>query len=53
MYTKHKWFCLENKQIHVAVIGRTSHGDIQDFNTAVQKVQTHMEKYKTSYPGDV
>ena len=52
-YTKHKCFCLESKQIYVAIIDRKSHGDIHSFNTVVQKVQAHTNKHNINYPSDV
>ena len=38
VYTKQKWLCFESKQRYVAVVGSKSHGDMQSFNTVVQKV---------------
>ena len=51
--TNHKWLCLESKQRYVTVIGIKYHGDMQSFNTIVQKVKNHVKKYNIGYPGDV
>ena len=50
---KQKWFCLEINQRYAVVVGIKYHGDMQSFNTVVQKVQNCMKKHNIIYPGDV